>query len=308
VPIKIYTTSDMEGAIRSMSQRNDLSIVFMKHWCKRRIPLLEEKVLDIPSITIDPKAEGWRYILERWRQRRCLLYYKYREYPDWRPRGDAMLFVETPITYDFFEWITRGILREVIIYRPPDWAMQEEILSIKNPVSEHYRMVLEIARNFRIKSRNVREEIALRLSGFPPVETAVFTRNDLSEICGLPLQEIKTILTKGARKAHCWFQPLRLNSPPIDEGLTKGYRYLEQYKDWGDGLRMIRAGARGVHNLVIHKLIECGSITYWPPVHVLWDGWKPLSVTKIDIEQNVKMAEWYKMRQIIEGAEEYGKG
>jgi hypothetical protein len=31
-------------------------------------------------------------------------------------------------------------------------------------------------------------------------------------------------------------------------------------------------------------------------------------VTKIDIEQNVKMAEWYKMRQIIEGAEEYGKG
>ena len=306
MPIKIYKTFDMEGAIHTMVRRNDLAIVFMAHWCRRRIPLIEEKVINIPSITIEPRLEGWRYILERWHRRHCLLYYKYKPYPDWRPRADAMLFVETPLSYNFFEWIIRGISREIIVYCPPDWSMQEETLEIKAPGTDEYRTVLEIARAFRLNIHNSREELALKLSGYPPNATSVFSLVDISTVCGLHPATIKKIVLKGVGKQfRCYFLPIRLNHPPSDDQLSNSYKRLVKFEDRGEGLRMIKSANCGISLPTIHRLVECGAVTTYPLIFVLTEDWKPLDVSRLDIEHNAKMADWYKMRQLIDGSEEY---
>ena len=68
---------------------------------------------------------------------------------------------------------------------------------------------------------------------------------------------------------------------------------------------MIKSANCGISLPTIHRLVECGAVTTYPLIFVLTEDWKPLDVSRLDIEHNAKMADWYKMRQLIDGSEEY---
>jgi len=285
-----------------MVARNDMPIVFSGRFCRRRIPLRQDLVANIPSIPMSPKGDGWKYILERWAKRRCLLYYNYKPWPDWRPTGEAMLFIECPLSYEFFEWICRGIKREVIIYRPPDWSMQEEMIKIKNPDSSQHRAVMFTSGSFMHGPRNVQETLALNLSGFSQETTKVFTRKEVAQITNISERAVRAILRKHGKNHHQWYQPLRLNHAPDDPELAPWYAELEEQSDWGDGLRMIR---NGIGSYKMSLLLGAGAITYYPPVHVLAEGWRLSRTEALDVTFNLRQSDWYNMRKLVEDAAQY---
>jgi hypothetical protein len=305
VSIKIYQTDDMEASIHQMVKRNDLAIVFRRRWCKRHIPLKQDLICQIPSITLIPVGEGCTPTVNMWRYRRCLMWYDWREWPDWRPRGEAMLFLEIPLWYSFFEWICRQITREIIVYRPPSWDMQEEMIGIKTPGAAECRAVEAIGRTLNFKPRNTREQAAMTLSEYPPETTNLFTREEICALSGLAPIAARKLLNKAFRFNHTWYQPVRLNAWPDEEHLVEAYERLDSFDDMGEGMRLIKSGLHGVHPASFSKLIQAGAITYYQPIHLVKEGGKRLDFTKVEAEANAKLSDWYKMRKLIEDADEY---
>lgn len=305
MPIKIYQTEDMEASIHKMVKRNDMAIVFKRRWCKRHIPLKQDLVYQIPSITLDPAGPACTPTVNMWKCRRCLMWYNWRDRPDWRPQGEAMLFLEIPLCYSFFEWICRRISREIIVYRPPSWDMQEEVVARKTPGAAECRAVEAIGRTLNFKPRNTREQAALTLSEYPPEKTNLFTREEICELSGLKPIAARQLLNKTFRYNHTWYQPLRLNAWPDEESLVEGYERLASFDDIGEGLVLIKSGQHGIHPALLSKLIESGSVTYYQPIHLVKEGGKQLDFTRVDVEANSKLSDWYKMRKLIEDADEY---
>jgi hypothetical protein len=303
--MQIYRTEDMEGSIRKMVRRNSHPIVFEKRWCRRHIPVRKDLVEDIPSMLIIPKGESCFEVVKMWGVRQCLLWYRWREWPDWRPQGEAMLFVECPLEYEFFEWICRGIRREIIVYQPPSWSMQEETIIAKNPGAGEAKTIVEIASCFRTKPNNLMEELALILSGFPRDLITIFTSREIESLTQLKFSTIRKILRKGYRANYAWYRPIRMNGCPDDPTLRGAYLKLDELPKYEGGLLMVRSGMTMLHPQVLSNLYECNAITIHNPIHIVIPGRKAIDLALMDAMANVKMGSWYKMRRIVEEAPLY---
>src|ERR1035437_8205141 len=239
----LYQTPDMEAAIRLMAQRNHYATIFVDYNCKRRIRLRANKIADLPMKVVRPWDTFANMRMDAWRNKGGLLHYSYSHAYPAPVMTDAMLFVEAPLQYDAFVKHTSRVVNEVIVYRPPTWELHTETINRLYPTSEtHSAIDLTIkglAGNWVMMPAT--HLAAMRLSGFAPDETAVFTPDDIAALPGMDEAQLRTVL-KNRRFVgfHSRYHPYRLNIRPDAMDLAWAYDVLEAEPDVYLGLRMLR--------------------------------------------------------------------
>lgn len=316
--MQLYQTEDMESAIKRMVSRNDRCVVFQKNWCLRQIRLKTLDVFDIPSIACRSWDSFADISLEKWQKEHNLLYYRHDTFRDKLPAADAMLYIEVPLQHKVYDQFSSRVGRETIIYRPPDWSMQEEALNFRYPNSAYYRTVLAAIEGLRGNARTDRQEMALRYSGFDPAKTTVFTADDIMAITGIGERLLRILLSykfKGKYiRYHCYTPQIE----PDEPDMLDMYRILEGEPDVGRGMRMLRFDElcriferNGIANRVpgfkpyLKRLVREAYVSSSPPVYLMTDGWRKPDYHVIDAVANVRRGDWFRMMNLVEAAPEY---
>jgi len=284
----------MEESIRKMASINYKSVVFMKHWCKRRIKLREALVADLPATLCYPSKNYTGYSVDRWDEKGGLLYYHHVREHYMLPPSDALLFVECPLQHEQFERFIAGANREVIVYRPPTWEMQEERVTTIHP--DHSvvdTLILVMGLMGRSKGANELEQAALSSSTW---EAKCFTGAEIRAVTGISEAHLQVILNKYFRRKHARQHPYRLNHPPDDPAILSAYREVEA----ANGLLYFN---KIEGNLL--PLIKGRYITTLPVIYVVKCDLKARKPHVVNAIANAHRGDWYKMKNLVDNAPDY---
>ena len=319
--MQIYQTRDMERAIRAMSTRNDRKVVFRYHAGDRKIHIRTRLLEDIPSTLCRPWDDFADSTIARWQEKQNLLYYLHNPRHDKLPECDALFYEEIPIQHTDFLEIADRVKKEIIIYRPPDWAMQEDALPLRFSESDDLRTVLHAVKCLQGQREWTKlESAAVEYAEFPPEETTVFTGEEIEDVTELTLRRIKTAakykLQRRWLRWHCYIPRFEPDTDPV---LREMYRVLLGEPDIGKGVRALRFGElRRVYvrggawarvpgfKPALKLLVRGNYVAKLPDIYMLRDRKKDgFDYEIIDAISEVRWRRWHKMREMVEAAPEY---
>ena len=122
MPAKISSTIDMEGAIKAMISRSDKCIINNSYYNSKKIKLRPTFIHEIKPITIcwyeTPNREER---IANWKS--GPIWFEGRGVYDLN--AEALFLPECPLRYDIFKKLTRGIERDIIVYKPSSWMFHD---------------------------------------------------------------------------------------------------------------------------------------------------------------------------------------
>lgn len=303
----LYKTTDREAAIRTMERMNDKSIVMLSRFYRKSIRLKNAAVADIPSVLIRPFDDRAAWDVDYWEHKRGLMFYKHEYSKDCMPMCDALLFTECPLTHKLFASYAKRARRDVIVYMPPSWGMQEEALDFRLPSSDYHRALLATVACWRGRDLTPIQEAAVMASGRERSVTAVFYAPEVQNILGIDEWSLRHILdfkTRGFMDRYDLYTP---NVEPDLPNLLDTYRILEAEPNMHRGARMLRFGKLSdrSHNMRLQVLVRGGFVTRGVSIYILSEGYKEPDWDMVDNRVNFKRGQWYKMRNLIEAAPDY---
>ena len=220
---------------------------------------------------------------------------------------DALLFTECPLTWKLFNCYAERARRDVIVYLPPNWAMQEEALDFRLPGSDYHRALLSTVECWRGRDLTLIQEAALIYSGREKAITAVFYSKEVESILGIDEWSLRHILDFKTRGFMDRFDLYTPNVEPADELLSETYHLLENEPNLHRGVRMLRFGklVDRSHTMRLQILVRGGQVTRGTSIYILSKGYKEPDWDMVDNRINFKRGQWYKMRNLIEAAPDY---
>lgn len=181
--MQLYQTDNMENAVRAMSKRVRQSVIHEYYLGSKRVRLRTKKLTDVPLLEVHPWLEGPTALtVAKWVETGGVLYMKgstrFLNLPD----CDALLYVEAPLSMRSFEIRTAGVRDEVIVYRPPTWKYHTVMVEDRHPHIDLYRAAHAFLLALRGRHVSGLQAEALRLSGFDPATSSVFTLSDVQTL------------------------------------------------------------------------------------------------------------------------------
>jgi hypothetical protein len=296
--MKLYQTDNMEHALIHMIARYDKAIVFNRHYCKRRIPFRKALVKGVPHTTTNPYGALFDLRLQKWNRKRGILYYRPHAIIDKMPACDALLFIEAPLSYRIFHQYIDRISRDVVIYRPPNWEFQEEMLNARLPTSGDLEAFLAVIEGWNTGAISGTEERLLWATGF----SMALSQPTVDLFLGFDRQKVVNLFKRGFQDYFRWYVPYHLPLEPDEPDLLETYNALKSQLLEGRFLRSNRFDGNQLHLTFLFRkgYINCGD-----PIYILKKGYRPPDLHLLDAVNNARRADWYKMKLIVEGAEPY---
>jgi hypothetical protein len=307
--LAIYQTGDVAASIRKMMERNDYCIYYYSMNCDQLIPHRLNCISDIPQLACRPWDTFAHNNIDRWRESRELMWYT-EAFVDLLPQCEALLFAECPLQYEKFERIAERVEREIVIYRPPSWKLHENTIATKYQGSANHQAVLMAIECLRSRELTPRYRDALNYAGFPEGETSVFSSTDILILLRIPHRQLQSILKYRFRGFYVRYHVFRPTIEPDDEWGKEMFNILMAEPEVGQGLRMLRFGELSAGRidgfkrwlLTAHRFHH---VERMPDIYLLKSGYRKPSYVTIDALANAHRGDWYKMRNIVDGAPSY---
>jgi len=305
----IYSTSNATKSIRKMVAENSRPVVYQQYRCYKPIRIVLNDVADIPATTCQAWTERADESLYNWHADQ-LLYYRPALKSDKFPECDALLFIECPQQYNDFEELAAKVRGDIIIYRPPSWKLHEETILLRYPTSDHYRALMALIEALKGRELTQRMQQALDYSGYDPERTAVFTAQDAKEILGMAEKQMRSILKYRFRGFYSRFEVYRPMCAPVYRSQDEMYAILENEPDLGGGWRMLRFnelrdGRAPEFKRYLREFVRSRNVQQSPSIYLLTDGYRKPNFDVIDAVTNARRGNWFKMRNVVDGAPEY---
>ena len=319
---EIYHTFDMENAVRALLATNPHVIIYHHYANLRRIVIRSNLLWDIEQYRCRAWDSFGPLTIEKWRENGGLMVYhptlfdKNCPFPE----TDAVLFIECPLSHRDFQELAAKVKREIVIFHPPSWRLHEETVEFRNPHSAYYHTLLStIGSLVRRPDLKPRIEAAMRYANFDPDRTAGFEAADIYAITGIPPRQLRTLMKwKGFRGKHIRYHCYCPVVEPDEPDLLEMYRVLEAEPDAYHGIRMLRfnelarvlehgIGARVMgFKRLLKRMVNEGYVRSDPDIYLLTEGWKQPDYAIVDAITNVRRAEFYRMKTLVEDSPEYG--
>lgn len=294
--MKIYQTNDMEAALFHMLVRYDKAVVFNRHYCKRRIPIRKQLFLGMPQTEANPCHKLWDIRLQKWNKKRGILYYRPHPIIDKMPTCDALLFVEAPLSYrTFLNYIDR-VNRDTVVYRPPNWDFQEEVLNARTPRSSDLEAFIAVIEE--LKCDGLLQYNLLMATEFDIAISQV----EVDFFLGFDRQKVVNLFKHGFKDHFRYYVPYELILEPDEPELLETYNYLKS--QLLDGV-FLRSNKLWTNKLKFRLLFAKGYIRCGDPIYILKKGYRQPDLHLLDALNNAARADWYKMKNIVEGAQTY---
>lgn len=307
--MKIYRTSDMEQAVRSMMNRNSHNILLKYYENLRRIFFRGNLVKDIPTTIVRAWDSFAEDSIAIWAKRKTLMMYIPDRHKRSLPKCDAMLITEVPTNQAKLESLFSNVKHEGIFYRPPTWELHDEMVDFEYPTAEVYRTVMEAV---TVKRGNYgmmrREGCALKLSEFIPKDTSVFGPD---EIPGVSDKQVNSVLINPQFKRfyirYSCYVPVMA---PDDEAGKETYDRLCSIPPTWNEERMLPFGRiEGSSDVMgfkrkLRHLIKRGHVIKKPHIYVVGNP-GAIDWSIIDAVSNARRGDWFKIKNDIDNAEEY---
>lgn len=310
--IQVYQTSAMELAIREMAQKHHKFIVYRNYFNKRKIPLRQNEIADIPFVLARAWDPFFDQSIEMWNGEGGMLLYSYDKRKHVHLNAEAALFVEAPIRHIEFEEMTRGISREIVVYRPPTWHLHQATLEYHNPTSNHYYTLLSVIHAMMGRDLTGRLGGAFEQSGFKDIsKVAVFESSEIQGITGIDDRQLRTMLSAyGFRRKHIRYHCYTPVVEPDDLEMLYFYNKLVDVPDAYKGQRMIRfdtlpEGRIVGFNKYLKRLVREKYVIKHPNIYILELGYRPVDYALIDALSNARRGDWFKMQNLVDQSPEY---
>lgn len=307
---KIYQTSDMEAAIHTMVERNDRCVVYMNYENIRRIRVRGNDLITIKGSVCKATQPTAKLQIDHWIRHRGALFYYPSSKVNLVPECDALFFVEAPNNYSRFADLAKRVNREIIIYKPPTWALHEELIEKRYPTSYLTSTMLMIAEGLRERELCDIHKAALDYSGFDPDGASVFEAGDIMEISGATVSQVNKLFRDfGFRGKFVRYDVIAPMAEPDDPHLMEMYKAIESLPNVYNGYRMIpflRLPGE-FHNTfrILTALYREGSIRKLPSIYVLEKGYKPSPKHVRDAITVANRAQWFKIRNLVDNSPIY---
>jgi hypothetical protein len=307
---QIYQTDNMEVAIRTMVERNDRCVLYINYENPRPIRLRGNDLVDIKGVMVKATLPIANMQIKQWMAQRGLMFYYPSKRVDLVPECDAMFFVEAPNNYHRYAEFAKRVNREVVIYKPPTWALHEELIEKRYPTSYLTSTMLMVAEGLRQRKLCDIHQAALDYSGFDPDETSVFEAGDIMEITGATVSQVNKLFREyGFRGNFVRYDVIAPMAEPDNPHLMEMYKAIESLPSIYNGYRMIpflRLPGDFYNKMnTLTQLYREGSIRKLPSIYLLQNGYKPSPKYVKDAITVANRAQWFKMRNLIDTAPKY---
>lgn len=307
--MKIYRTSNMESAARSMTKLNSYCILLKYYDNLRRIFFRGNLIKDIPVTVVRQWDKFSDDSVGVWLKRKTLMMYIADKSKQELPRCDAMLITETPTSRAVLDRLFKNVEFEGIFYKPPTWELHDEMVDFEYPSTSIYRTVTTAVKAmFGYGGVMQREQAALILSGFDPKNTAVFGPG---EIPGVNDKQLNSVLCDPQLRPH--YRRYSCYSPvmaPEDEAGKEAYDKLRAVPPAWNEERMLpfgrieHSGDVSFFRRKLRHLVKGGYVIKHPHIYVV-SGPGIIDWSLIEAVSNAKRGDWFKIKSDIDNAEEY---
>jgi len=307
---QVYQTDNMEAGIRTMVERNDRCVLYLNYENPRPIRLRGNDLKDIRGAVCKASQPMAKLQLQSWVQQRGLLYYSPARRVNLLPECDAMFFVESPHIYARYAELVKNVKREIVIYRPPTWALHEELIEQRYPTSYLNLTMLLAVEGFVQRELCDIHKAALNYSGFDPEGACVFEAGDIMEVTGAKLPQVNKLFREyGFRSKFLRYDVIAPMAEPDNPYLMEMYREIEALPDVYNGYRMIpfmRLPGEYFNKMnILTQLYREGSIRKLPSIYVLEAGYRARERHVDDAITVANRAQWFKMRNLVDNAPIY---
>jgi len=309
--MKLYQTTDMEGAIRSMAASNPRTVVFYHNWCLRRVRPRFDLLADIPSVLLRAWDANADKTGAKFQRDKGLLFYSHMSRLDKMPSTDGLMFTEMPLAFRDLEQFAGRVKHEIVVYRPPDWSMHQEAIEHSYPMSGDYlKFFAEIGEKFgKHEHLSFSQNLALRFCGLPPERLAVFNIHDIQSIKGATMRRILKFQLC-MRRHYIRYDAYKPMIAPTSQDQLDVYRAIESQPDAGSGVRLLKFGkAEGPivpqFEKTLRLLVKNKCIMRYDDIHIILDGWQKLDYEAIDAVAEVRRKGCLKLRSTVEQAPVY---
>lgn len=308
----LYRTSDMEQALRVMTERNHQVLALMEYRARRIIRLRPRspKLQGVQMLFCQswrPETHGQ---IDRWQSEgKVLLYRPGPSHFPTHPACDALLFVECPLQYDWLETRIANVRQEAVVYRPPSWDLHEEAMDHKWPRRCHYETMESVLASLVTRNLSPRMQAARELMPHW-TKFAIFDDNEMESITGWDQRMIRSVLRFKYNKASIRFPVFHLRYVPRESAAKWGYDVLAAQPSVGKKLHVLKGdhpfeGQRPSFKTQLAVLLRRNYIAREGNIYMVNMDRPGLNLDRIDAIHNMHRGKWFKVRNFVDSLQEY---
>jgi len=305
--MQVTHTFDMEAAVTKLAREHHHVIIYREYLCVPPIRIRLDLVMDTELTLIEhwkPEAVKW---VEQWRKEGGALVYRPKERLDDIPLCDAMLIVECPMQYESFERITRGVSREVVVYRPPTWDNHERMIDRAYPRGATYEGIRVIFETLVGRKLSLVMQDCLALTQVPIEHAAVFDSTEIEEFFDMPERQFRKAIRYNwfgySHRYHLYDQ----NLEPDDTEMMWAWNLIDDAPTIADRFKAVRFNHPRVQGFrkMSKLLIRSHNVLKKPAIYIIDTRRPKQDYGRIDALSNLYRGRWMRIRDFIDNTKEY---
>ena len=306
--IHISSTDDMDGAIRSLAERHQNVLVLRDYRCINPIRMRDKLLLDLNLQWALSWKRGADVLVENWRRDGGVMLYRSNPINKrpFVPVCDAIMFIETPLQMDYFEYVCQSARREIVVYKPPSWQLHEKTVAYRYPQREDFILLESILDSLEFVTKS---EIGLRAVAASKFERAgVFTEDDIFQLTGWEPIRLKYLLFRYKHLVHRW-HPYTMRFTPDDSELKWGWDLLKTQPEFDHRVHALKFNV--IYPLVLgfktmlRQLIRHSHIEAEEKIYVVNCDRRTVDFEAFDAVNNMRRGKWFALRNFVDNLPEY---